>query len=436
MALAMTERPIGFRPWEISAMVNTEVVAQHAEDAAFLWFSRDRAVRGPHYYLKDLARLDERVEANIDGLRVAGSVGWNLASEALKQEGLGELFAAAVLAFEGKEAERLSVVFDAIGKKTALARAAISAFGWMRFENAKPVLDELVRSDRPDLRRVAIGGYAVHRANPGDPLQDALTDVDTDLRIRAFQGAAEVGRTELAYAIARHIGVADPQSSFRAAWCVARLGLRGYDVTDVLRRTAESDAPYAESAVQMFLRCQRVSEGHEWISAMLKDPKRQRRGVQGIGIVGDPARISELIGYMQIEALSRVAGEAFSMITGADLKYLDLDRTKPEEFEVGPTDNPQDADVAMDQDEDLPWPAPDLVRKWWDKHEQQFQPGVRHLRGKPIEPANLVDALKNGYQRQRSAAALELALLQPSEPIFEVRAPGRRQQEALAQWNS
>jgi len=164
---------------------------------------------------------------------------------------------------------------------------------------------------------------------------------------------------------------------------------------------------------------------------MLKDPKRQSLGVQGIGIVGDPARVSELIGYMQIEALSRAAGEAFSTITGVDLKYFDLDRPKTESFEAGPTDNPEDAGVAMDQDEGLPWPAPDLVRKWWDKREQEFQPRVRRLRGKPIEPANLIDALKNGYQRQRTAAALELALLRPSDRLFEVRAPGRRQHEEL-----
>jgi len=417
-------------------MVNTEVVSQHAEDAAFLWSSRDRAVRAPHYYLKDLARLDERVEANIDGLRVAGAVGWKFASEALKQQGPGELFTAAVLAFESRKSEQLGTVFDAINKTSPLARAAISALGWMRFEDAKPLLEELVRSARTELRLVAIGGYAVHRANLGDPLRDALTNTDADLRIRAFQAAAELGRTELAYSIARHIGVDNPESSLWAAWSVARLGLRGQDVTDVLRAAAESDAPYADSALQLFLRCLRLTESHEWITATLKDPKRQRRGVQGIGIVGDPARASELIGYMQIEALSRVAGEAFSMITGVDLKYVDLDRPKPEEFKAGPTDNSEDADVAMDQDEDLPWPAPDLVRRWWDKHQDEFQPGVRCLRGKSIEPSNLIDALKNGYQRQRAAAALELALLQPSEPSFEVRAPGRRQQEALARWNS
>jgi uncharacterized protein (TIGR02270 family) len=412
-------------------MVNTDVVSQHAEDAAFLWCSRDRAVRAPHYYLKDLARLDERVEANIDGLRVAGPVGWDLASEALKQEGPGELFAAAVLAFETRERKRLDKVFEALGKNPSLGRAAISALGWMRFEDAKPVLDEIVRSTRPDLRRIAIAGYAAHRVNPGDPLRDALADADAGLRVRAFRAAAELGRVDLAYSIARHIGVADPQSSFWAAWSVARLGLRGYDVTDVLRRTAESDAPYADAALQMFLRCLRLPEANEWISTMLKDSKHQRRGVQGIGIVGDPARVSELIGYMQIEALTRVAGEAFSTITGVDLKYHDLDRPKPESFEAGPTDNPGDAEVAMDQDEDLPWPAPDLVRKWWDKHQDEFQPGVRYLRGKPIDTKSLIDALKNERQRQRVAAALDLALLNPPEPMFEVRAVGKRQIQVL-----
>ncbi|MGI9500765.1 MAG: TIGR02270 family protein, partial [Geminicoccaceae bacterium] len=55
------------------------IVEQHAEEAAFLWLLRATAVKAPHYDLKDLARLDERVEAHIDGLRVAGEPGWTIA---------------------------------------------------------------------------------------------------------------------------------------------------------------------------------------------------------------------------------------------------------------------------------------------------------------------------------------------------------------------
>jgi len=44
-------------------MIIEDIVSQHAEEAAFLWLLRDNAVRAPHYNLKDLADLEERVEA-------------------------------------------------------------------------------------------------------------------------------------------------------------------------------------------------------------------------------------------------------------------------------------------------------------------------------------------------------------------------------------
>jgi hypothetical protein len=62
-------------------MIIKHIVEQHAEEAAFLWLLRDAAVGAPHYDLKDLARLDERVEAHLDGLRIAGVEGWEICRE-------------------------------------------------------------------------------------------------------------------------------------------------------------------------------------------------------------------------------------------------------------------------------------------------------------------------------------------------------------------
>ena len=76
------------------------IIEQHAEDAAFNWLLRDAAVSEPHYSLDDLAKLDNRVEAHIDGLRIAGDEGWEICKEALSWEEAGEVFVAAVLAFE------------------------------------------------------------------------------------------------------------------------------------------------------------------------------------------------------------------------------------------------------------------------------------------------------------------------------------------------
>lgn len=49
----------------------------------------------------------------------------------------------------------------------------------------------------------------------------------------------------------------------------------------------------------------------------------------------------------------------------------------------------------------------------------------------PISPDWLQQALRNGMQRQRVAAAVELAMANLGQPLFEVRAPGFRQKKLL-----
>ena len=82
---------------------------------------------------------------------------------------------------------------------------------------------------------------------------------------------------------------------------------------------------------------------------------------------------------MDTPELSRVAGESFSFITGIDLAYDDLERDRPDDFIAGPTKNPQDEEVAMDADEDLPWPDPELIARWWGKHHESYPAGQRLL---------------------------------------------------------
>ena len=138
-----------------------------------------------------------------------------------------------------------------------------------------------------------------------------------------------------------------------------------------------------------------------------------------------------LIEQMGNPELARPAGEAFASITGVDVAYEDLEGEWPEGFEAGPTEAPEDENVEMDPDEDLPWPASPLIQGWWSKNQGRFSSGQRHLLGRPITPETLGEVLRTGMQRQRAAAALELALCQPGQPLFEVRARGDMQQELL-----
>jgi len=216
---------------------------------------------------------------------------------------------------------------------------------------------------------------------------------------------------------------------FSAIWSACLLG--DVETISTLKSFTHSDFPYREKALKMVMRHMDISSALGWQKELSQNLGTIRLAQIGAGVIGDPVLIPWLIEQMSIPEHARIAGEAFTMITGVDIAYEDLERDWPEGFKAGPTEEPEDEAVEMDPDEDLPWPEPELIKTWWDKNKSQFKNGNRYLLGKPISAEHLQHVLRAGFQRQRAAAALELAILQSGKPLFEVRAPGFRQQKLL-----
>src|SRR5436309_12104413 len=100
----------------------------------------------PHYTLADLAKLDGRVEAHLDGLRIAGEEGWQLCRKELAWKEPGEVFAAAVLAFESGEESRIKEVLEVGTKSPELVRGLVSALGWIPYPQAEMKIKKLAVS--------------------------------------------------------------------------------------------------------------------------------------------------------------------------------------------------------------------------------------------------------------------------------------------------
>lgn len=413
-----------------SPQIIETIVEQHAEEAAFLWLLRDAAVSAPHYDLKDLAELDERVEAHIDGLRIAGDPGWEICAAGLEQEEPGEVFAAGVLALESHNRSRLEQVYSVVQSVPETARGLISAFGWVEPNKLQGTVKALLTERSPLFRRVGIAACAVHRVDPKAALESAIVDADMALRCRALRAAGEVARVDLLSVIRRELRSKDERSRFWAAWSSVLLGHRG-DALDLLKATGTSNSPYRDRALQVVLRVMDCAEAQEWLKGLAQHPDWMLHVIIGTSIIGDPNYVPWLIRQMEIPDLARPAGEAFTLITGVDIADEDLEGEWPKGFEAGPTENPEDEDVEMDPDEDLAWPEPKLIQTWWDANKKRFQPARRYLLGQLITEQHCREVLVSGLQRQRKAAALELALLRPETPLFETRAPGFRQQQRL-----
>jgi uncharacterized protein (TIGR02270 family) len=408
------------------------VIEQHSDDLSFLWLHRNRLIKAPHCDLYDLSLHDRRMTAHLDGLRLAGQAGWELCEKLLESNDTENCFAPAVLAFESGIQEYIQAVLDAADNTPAKARPIISALGWIPFEQAEPNISTLLNSDLAICRYIGIAASAVHDRDPGIYLDRAIDDDNLSLKACALMSVGKLGGRDktMLPKLQENFTSDDDDIRFSSAWSAALAG-NAVAVSVLKDFVIVPQSPYKEKALNMVLRRMEHTDALSWLKLLGKSPDTLRLAVIGAGIIGDPVSVPWLIGQMEIPALARLAGEALTMITGVDIEREEMKGARPEGFLYGPNDDPNDATVDLDMDDDLSWPDTGAVRRWWEKYSGEFQDGVRHILGVQISVDQLRHVLKTGCQRQRAAAALELAIIEPDSTLFEIGAPGYRQMEVL-----
>lgn len=416
----------------MKSMVVPIVVWQHAEDAAALSNSRAILVHAPHVKLHHLRRLDDRLAAHLDGLAVAGDDAAVLMMAALERPGSGEAFTATAGAIDGRDAARLDKLLAIAEAVPDIHPSLISAFGWVSAPTLRGITKPLLDSANAFHRQVGLAACAMHQVDPGDALVAALKDPDAALRARALRVAGELGQVALLHACLNAVADGDAGCAFEAARAAVLLGDRAAAVA-ALRAIAAEPGPRRTRALGLTLKLLAPASAHAELKALSQDPASVRLLIRAIGVAGDPHYLPWLIQQMHDLKLTRLAGESFSFVTGLDLADLDLDRKPPENIELGPNDDPDDANVAMDEDDGLPWPDPEKIAAWWQANGPRFAPGTRYFMGEPPSPVHCLGVLKTGFQRQRTVAAEYLCLMKPGTPMFNTAAPAGRQQRLLAQ---
>lgn len=431
-------RFVGFVPKAILALRHTTLIQEHAEDAAFLWTRRAGAVRSSKYKLRDLARLDERIEAHLQGLVAAGEDGWAAAEKQLADGEAGEVFVAICLACLVGRPKWLELALEGGRSEPRWPRAVASAMGWVSWTSAARPARMLVEGGGEQERLAGLGAYRVHRQDPGHMLLKLLDDPAP--RVRAMS-ARLVGELGLAANIgALRVLLSDSTTGVRlaAAWSLARLGAAPQNAAALLL-TWGQDA--CKAAVDMAARCM----SREEVLFLVRELRTRAKpwlSFVAAAAAGWPDLVEDLIVSMTDDRLARAAGAAFCQITGADLEYLDLTRepSAEEEEEGDRSGNPADdfaaflPPVPLDLRDDLPLPDPQLVSKWWRKCRGSWNTRERYLAGRPIERTGLREALQDGTQPQRRAAALELGMKNPTADLYSTSRPGFGQARELLGW--
>jgi len=416
-----------FTPVRLAVSV---VVQQHLEDTINLHMTRSVLTRAPHIKLHLLRRLDDRLAASLDGLTVAGDLGRGLCAAALATPSRGVVFAAAANAIERRDTAQIESLLAIAEAAPELCSGLTSAFAWASAPSLRGITKPLLDSPSLFQRDIGLAVCALHHVDPGAVLNTGITASAS--RLQAFATAGALGRVDLLPVCQAALADEDLSPQFEAARSSLLLGDRQQAV-ETLGALSQSPGPYQAAALMLALKVLGLEQAHALLKPLAQDAAMIRTLIRGIGAAGDPHYVPWLIKQMSDLKLTRLAGESFSLITGLDLAFVDLDCKPPEKLEFGPNDDPADADVAMDEDDSLPWPDPEKIAAWWAAHGARFKPGTRYFVGEPPSVAHCRSVLRGGFQRQRISAAEYLCLLAPGTPLFNTAAPAWRQERLLAQ---
>jgi len=277
---------------------------------------------------------------------------------------------------------------------------------------------------------LAIALCSIRRKNPGDILKEILQREDCLTHIKLLARVVRlIGELKL-YAFgnalipfAEH---EEPSVKFWANWSIVMLGEHKYALN--LKQFLSEDSDFKLLALQMIFKVFPIAKARELISEYAQQPEMLRSVIQATGALGDPHTVPWLIERMNNFDTAKVAGEAFTLITGIDLDKYELSIEPPEDITAVPIDDSDDDNVELDQDEHLPFPDVNKINHTWLRYRDRYKPDSRYIMGievnqnHPATIAKLTNMLKQAGQRQRSSIALTLALLDPQSPFVNVKA--------------
>lgn len=404
------------------------IVCEHADEVSFLWLQRTYAIYAPNYSSQQFADLDERLEAHIDGLRVAGDEGWRLAEAALKNEGPEDFFPASLLGIEAAD-DRFDKLIDRAKDIPEAIPGLVSALNWVSAEHLVGRVKAMLDDPMPLKQMLGLAACALHRKYPPN-LEQYLTSTEPKVRARALRTAGELGRTDLLPLVKNFLADPKVEARFWATWSAVLLGDRTYAL-EALSAYAIKTGAHQMRAFQLTLLAMPPEHGQALLQQLPNVPDAERLRIIGEGTIGLIQVVPWLIEQMALPQYARIAAEAFVNITGADFNLDQLEALPPEDYEDGPTDDPDDENVELPEDIALPWPDLEKIKLWWTKNQMRFQPGIRYFLGLPVAREHCINVLKEGFQRQRVMAAHHLCLLNPGTQLFPTAAPAWRQKQLL-----
>jgi len=384
-----------------------DIYEEHLDEAAWLWGNWTESLDSAVYALGDVVvGPEERLLAHLDGLVLGGEpVAKKLLVPALTGDDLGGVAAAAWALLQAEDADHQDKVIETLATAEPPVQAALGRAVYLapradisrlipHFHAGSPAMRAMVIDifgpREPDWVREQIAP-AMHSGQA--PLMAAGLRAIRNLRERTLldwvtvasqsddiEVRLEAMRTGLSFAV-------------KAAWNECRIFAGG--IGQISRMALGLLATSPDPADRTFVREKAKGE----------DPGLH--ALWALGFAGDADSADVLVQAMANEKKSRVAGEAFTAITGLPIVG---DMSKPGETQGPDVEEVKDEDPppTVQSEDSLLEPNVQKIQKWWEKERRRFVPGTRYCGGQARSPATLRNAFTGGATWRREVLLIEL----------------------------
>jgi uncharacterized protein (TIGR02270 family) len=409
-----------------------DIYEEHLSEAAWLWGEWEQSLDSPLYAIGDVASgPEERLLAHLDGLVLGGEpVAKKLLLPALAGEDAGEVAAATWALLQAEDADHQDAVIEALKAAPPPAVAAMA-----RAISLSPAADISRLLPMWNDGAPAVQAMILDLVGPREPLW-ARERLDA-----MFRGGQPVAIVAALRAVRRardrdfleHVRMAlpSPQPEVQRELLTTGLVL-GLKETWTLCRSAAAAPGENRRLALGLLAISPDPKDRDFVRAKATEPETARDGVWALGFCADVPAVDALIQAMANPETAKIAGEAFTSITGVPLVGILAKPGKtvgPEVQEVGPDDPPP----VVRADDYLAEPNPEAVAKWWGRERARFNPVLRYLGGQPRNPDVLRPALATAATWRREVLSIELTLSQVGAPGVALRDWAKNQIKQLEQ---
>jgi|GEM_PF-2231552 len=389
---------------------------QLLNDAPFAWFLRREASLSASYQLDELNEEDQKLAAFFDALRIGTESGREPEKE-LNFNDWGAVFIGTVL---GLSLDRLSLIeaaIDAVDDDHDRAEELFQAVQWQRPTVEK--IQILEAHDNPLVRQAVIAAY---QQPPTDHLiAHWFKDQGSAVICRTLDFIGQHRLTQYQEQISMAYGHAEPSVQFAAA----KAGVLTNEpaALSIIEQFALNSSEYLRESLEFIFRFGNHTHTYQWVNNILNSNLSPRIKVLSVAYNGQIDPMPLIFEVMEDVNFAQVAGEAFSLLTGANIIEDNLDEEQPAGDEPTAAQKHDFDEHYRDYEEELPWPSTERTQAWWSENASRFNSGERYLAGLAINRENTLKTLYQGNQAQRRAAAFELAAADQSQALIDTTIP-------------